>query len=146
MFFRPVIKRVEGLLRCITPDVMIFFIISLDTLFSIFVIKKVPYTEIDWIAYMQEVGGFLSGERNYEMLRGDTGPLVYPAGFVYIFSILRWITQCQVNVDSSSQNLSCFPYTIPTHIDNSIVLTSSVSGTNIVLGKYTPYSLDSFVS
>ncbi len=39
-----------------------------------------PDTEIDWIAYMQEVGGFLSGERDYALLRGDTGPLVYPAG------------------------------------------------------------------
>lgn len=42
-------------------------------------------TEIDWVAYMQEVGGFLDGERNYTALRGDTGPLVYPAGFVYLY-------------------------------------------------------------
>lgn len=44
-------------------------------------------TEIDWVAYMQEVKGFLDGERNYLNLRGDTGPLVYPAGFVYIYSV-----------------------------------------------------------
>ncbi|CAM9902486.1 unnamed protein product, partial [Hapterophycus canaliculatus] len=44
-------------------------------------------TEIDWVAYMQEVEGFLSGERNYLNLRGDTGPLVYPAGFVYAYSV-----------------------------------------------------------
>lgn len=44
-------------------------------------------TEIDWVAYMQEVEGFLHGERNYFNLRGDTGPLVYPAGFVYIYSV-----------------------------------------------------------
>lgn len=25
-------------------------------------------------------------------LQGDTGPLVYPAGFVYLFSWLRWVT------------------------------------------------------
>jgi len=36
---------------------------------------------------MQEVEGFLDGERNYLNLRGDTGPLVYPAGFVYIYSV-----------------------------------------------------------
>lgn len=41
---------------------------------------------------MQEVSGFLHGETNYLELFGDTGPLVYPAGFVYIFSILYWIT------------------------------------------------------
>ena len=33
-------------------------------------------TEIDWIAYMQEVGGFLSGDLDYTHLKGDTGPLV----------------------------------------------------------------------
>lgn len=44
-------------------------------------------TEIDWVAYMQEVEGFLDGERNYRNLRGDTGPLVYPAGFVYVYSV-----------------------------------------------------------
>jgi len=49
-------------------------------------------TEIDWIAYMQEVAGFLSGDWDYANLRGDTGPLVYPAGFVYIYSALYYIT------------------------------------------------------
>ncbi len=49
-------------------------------------------TEIDWIAYMQEVGGFLEGERDYMKLKGDTGPLVYPAGFVYLYSVLYWVT------------------------------------------------------
>lgn len=33
-------------------------------------------TEIDWKAYMQEVEGFLNGERDYTKLKGDTGPLV----------------------------------------------------------------------
>lgn len=33
-------------------------------------------TEIDWVAYMQEVEGFLNGSWNYTELRGDTGPLV----------------------------------------------------------------------
>lgn len=41
---------------------------------------------------MQEVKGYLDGERNYLNLYGDTGPLVYPAGFVYVFSYLYWIT------------------------------------------------------
>ncbi|NWU15654.1 ALG3 mannosyltransferase, partial [Cephalopterus ornatus] len=42
-------------------------------------------TEIDWKAYMQEVEGFANGTLDYTQLKGDTGPLVYPAGFVYIF-------------------------------------------------------------
>ncbi len=35
-------------------------------------------TEIDWVAYMEEVGGVLQGERDYSQLKGCTGPLVYP--------------------------------------------------------------------
>ena len=35
--------------------------------------------------------GYLSGERDYEKLRGGTGPLVYPAGFLYVFAWLRWL-------------------------------------------------------
>jgi alpha-1,3-mannosyltransferase len=54
------------------------------------VIYKIPYTEIDWRAYMQEVEGpFVRNEWNYTNLKGDTGPLVYPAGFVYLYEGLR---------------------------------------------------------
>lgn len=54
--------------------------------------RAVPYTEIDWRAYMQEVEGYLAGERDYVQLAGDTGPLVYPGAFVYLFVALRSIT------------------------------------------------------
>lgn len=50
-------------------------------------------TEIDWVAYMQEVSGFLAGERDYLNIRGDTGPLVYPAGFLYLYSGLYYLTK-----------------------------------------------------
>jgi alpha-1,3-mannosyltransferase len=49
-------------------------------------------TEIDWKAYMEEVNGYRAGERDYEKLQGGTGPLVYPAGFVYLFTALQWLT------------------------------------------------------
>ena len=42
---------------------------------------------------MDEVGGFLAGERDYNKLAGGTGPLVYPAGFVYIYSALKLATR-----------------------------------------------------
>lgn len=32
------------------------------------------------------------GERDYVNIRGGTGPLVYPAGFLYLFAALRWLT------------------------------------------------------
>ena len=55
-------------------------------------------TEIDWVAYMQEVSSVIEGERDYSKIRGQTGPLVYPAGFVWIFCILRWLTDDGSNV------------------------------------------------
>ncbi|XP_062505589.1 dol-P-Man:Man(5)GlcNAc(2)-PP-Dol alpha-1,3-mannosyltransferase-like isoform X2 [Corticium candelabrum] len=47
---------------------------------------------------MQEVEGFINGTWNYTELKGDTGPLVYPAGFVYIYSIFYFITSHGTNI------------------------------------------------
>ena len=49
-------------------------------------------TEIDWKAYMQQVHQYLEGERDYTRMKGDTGPLVYPAAHVYIYSVLYRVT------------------------------------------------------
>lgn len=73
-------------------------LIILEIIINVLVIERVPYTEIDWNAYMQEVEGFLNGTLDYSKLKGDTGPLVYPAGFVYIFSILYFITDHGTNI------------------------------------------------
>ncbi|KAG8581743.1 hypothetical protein GDO81_007786 [Engystomops pustulosus] len=62
------------------------------------VIQRVPYTEIDWKAYMDEVEGVLNGTYDYTKLQGDTGPLVYPAGFVYIFSAFYYLTEHGSNI------------------------------------------------
>jgi hypothetical protein len=63
------------------------------------IIRYVPYTEIDWKAYMQEVEiWWLDGEYDYRNIYGGTGPLVYPAGFLYLFGILRWMTDSGKNV------------------------------------------------
>ncbi|KAK8864587.1 hypothetical protein IAR55_001837 [Kwoniella newhampshirensis] len=50
------------------------------------IIQKIPYTKIDWPAYMQQVGMFLGGERDYSRIDGETGPLVYPALHLYIYT------------------------------------------------------------
>ena len=55
-------------------------------------------TEIDWVAYMQQVQQFINGERDYPMIKGDTGPLVYPAIHVYIYRGLYEITQQGQNI------------------------------------------------
>ena len=48
---------------------------------------------------MQQVSLYLSGERDYTLLKGDTGPLVYPAGHVYIYSVLHWLTNGGERID-----------------------------------------------
>ncbi|XP_034841268.1 lethal(2)neighbour of tid protein 2 [Maniola hyperantus] len=75
-----------------------FLIIVAELVLNILIVERVPYTEIDWKAYMQECEGFLNGTLNYSKLRGDTGPLVYPAGFVYIYSIFYFLTNHGENI------------------------------------------------
>ncbi|KAI5631218.1 ALG3 protein domain-containing protein [Phthorimaea operculella] len=75
-----------------------FLIIVAEIVLNIAVVERVPYTEIDWKAYMQECEGFLNGSLDYSELRGDTGPLVYPAGFVYIYSIFYYLTNHGENI------------------------------------------------
>jgi len=69
-----------------------------ELIVNIIVIHKVKYTEIDWIAYMQEVEGVINGTLDYSKLRGDTGPLVYPAGFVWLYMGLYYITNQGANI------------------------------------------------
>ncbi|XP_030461365.2 dol-P-Man:Man(5)GlcNAc(2)-PP-Dol alpha-1,3-mannosyltransferase [Syzygium oleosum] len=67
-----------------------------DAVLVSLVIAYVPYTKIDWDAYMSQVSGFLGGERDYGNLKGDTGPLVYPAGFLYVYSAIQFLTGGEV--------------------------------------------------
>ncbi|CAI9767810.1 unnamed protein product [Fraxinus pennsylvanica] len=67
-----------------------------DAVLVALIITYVPYTKIDWDAYMSQVSGFLGGERDYSKLKGDTGPLVYPAGFLYVYSFFQYVTGGQV--------------------------------------------------
>ena len=41
---------------------------------------------------MEEVGGVIEGQYDYSKLAGCTGPLVYPAGFVWIYTVLYYVT------------------------------------------------------
>jgi alpha-1,3-mannosyltransferase len=89
-FVDPVLR----IIRRLYFGILIFFEIVLNWE----IISYVKYTEIDWVAYMQEVTYFLEGERNYKLIRGDTGPLVYPAGFLHVFSLLYWLTDKGTNI------------------------------------------------
>ena len=69
-----------------------------ESLLATMIVKRVPYTEIDWVAYMQEVTTYQDGERDYMNIRGDTGPLVYPAGFLYLYGFFKDIATRWINV------------------------------------------------
>lgn len=56
------------------------------------IIWKVPYTEIDWKAYMEQVAQYVAGERDYANIKGGTGPLVYPGAHVYVYRALYALT------------------------------------------------------
>lgn len=51
------------------PIVTVFILLA-ELVLNVFVINRVPYTEIDWKAYMQECEGFLNGSTNYAELKG----------------------------------------------------------------------------
>ncbi|KAL8930910.1 MAG: hypothetical protein Q9208_000011 [Pyrenodesmia sp. 3 TL-2023] len=73
-------------------------LIAADACLCALVIVNVPYTEIDWEAYMQQVSQYHNGERDYTLIKGATGPLVYPAAHVYIYSILHKLTDGGKNI------------------------------------------------
>ncbi|KAK9413873.1 putative Glycosyltransferase [Seiridium unicorne] len=65
---------------------------ALDAILCALIIWKVPYTEIDWKAYMEQIEQYVSGERDYTLIKGATGPLVYPASHVYTYTALYHLT------------------------------------------------------
>jgi hypothetical protein len=54
------------------------------------------------------VEGVKNGTYDYGELKGDTGPLVYPAGFVWIYLALYYITS-QVPLHVLKEN-HCFSF------------------------------------
>lgn len=69
-----------------------YALLVLDAVLCAGIILRINYTEIDWTTYMQQVEIFLAGERDYLLIKGSTGPIVYPAGHLYLYSALYWIT------------------------------------------------------
>ncbi|KKA28775.1 hypothetical protein TD95_002848 [Thielaviopsis punctulata] len=69
-----------------------------DGVLCALVIWKIAYTEIDWVAYMQQIQQIVDGERMYTNIEGDTGPLVYPAAHVWIYLALYHLTSQGTNI------------------------------------------------
>lgn len=81
--------------ECLT-DIRVLLLLEL--IGGMLIINFRGYTEVDWEAYMAQTGGFLSGDYNYLNLKGPSGPLVYPAGFLYTFSIIYYICDMGTSV------------------------------------------------
>lgn len=67
-------------------------VIFMMSIISKIVISSVPYTEIDFKTYMQQIALINEGELDYSVIQGDTGPIVYPAGFVQVYQFISWLT------------------------------------------------------
>lgn len=78
-------------------------VIVCDAVLTQLIIKFIPYTEIDWETYMIHIDLYLKGERDYSKITGPTGPLVYPAGHVYIHNILHYLTDSGNDVAAAQQ-------------------------------------------
>lgn len=47
---------------------------------------------------MEQLQQYVDGERDYTLIKGGTGPLVYPAAHVYIYWILYHVTDKGKNI------------------------------------------------
>lgn len=47
---------------------------------------------------MQQVAQYRAGERDYTLIKGGTGPLVYPAAHVYLYTTLYYVTDQGRNI------------------------------------------------
>lgn len=41
---------------------------------------------------MEQISLYISGERDYTLIKGSTGPLVYPAAHVYLYTLFHHLT------------------------------------------------------
>ncbi|KAI9826093.1 MAG: dolichyl-P-Man:Man(5)GlcNAc(2)-PP-dolichol alpha-1,3-mannosyltransferase [Thelocarpon impressellum] len=73
-------------------------LLAADAALCALIIYRVPYTEIDWRAYMEQIESYVAGERDYAKITGGTGPLVYPAAHVYVYRALYAITDQGRNI------------------------------------------------
>lgn len=81
--------------------VVIPILVPVASIITKFVIGKVPYTEIDFSTYMQQIDMVNAGALDYNIIQGDSGPIVYPAGFVQVYQFLYWLTEEGTNLKTA---------------------------------------------
>ena len=64
------------------------------------VLRRISFTEIDFQTYVGQAALFLQGERHYANLNpeGGSGPCVYPAAHLYVYSFFHWLTDGGKNI------------------------------------------------
>lgn len=67
-------------------------LVPLASILCKWVIGNVKYTEIDFSTYMQQIEMVNAGALDYSIIHGDSGPIVYPAGFIQVYQFLYWLT------------------------------------------------------
>lgn len=89
---------------------LVLLLIAIEALINHVIIKTVKYTEIDWSTYMIQVGQVFNRTNpnfNYTQIEGPTGPLVYPAGHLYVFYLLKELTDGGANIKFAQYIFSC---------------------------------------
>lgn len=76
-------------------------LVPLTSIICKVVIKNIKYTEIDFSTYMQQIDLVNAGELDYSKIVGDTGPIVYPAGFVQVYQFIQWMTAGGVDIPTA---------------------------------------------
>ena len=64
-------------------------LLSLELILDLYFLYHGPLHPIDYPTYLVQVRQVRLGERDYANIYGPTGPLVYPGGHVFIFSIFE---------------------------------------------------------
>jgi len=67
-------------------------IIVATSILAKIIVSLVPYTEIDFSTYMQQIRLVNQGVIDYNYIEGDSGPIVYPGGFVQIYQAINYLT------------------------------------------------------
>ncbi|CAK9078933.1 unnamed protein product [Durusdinium trenchii] len=82
---------VHALLEIPAASPLALILLALDLVLTSLIVWKVPFTNVDWEAYMTEVEFVLRGEFDYQQISGPTGPIAYPAGFCWLYGSFRWL-------------------------------------------------------
>lgn len=86
-------------------------VVSLASILTKIVIANVKYTEIDFSTYMQQIELVNAGALDYSLIHGDSGPIVYPAGFIQIYQYFYWLTDGGVDL-RAAQTAFGYLYTV----------------------------------